>query len=94
MSTAIFNAACKTYTWMRDHMNTKLQDALDDQEVAYYNKLVETATLPDIYDKTAGKAKPDYTPGGKIGPTIIANVKSRQKDVFQSTAFGFEEMTP
>lgn len=91
IGTAIFTAACKTYTWMRDHMNDKLERALDDQEKFYYEKLVETATDTTIFKD--GKAQPGYETAN-IGATIRAAVLGKQKDILQGPDFGFEEMTP
>jgi hypothetical protein len=93
MSTAIHDAACKTYTWMREHMNTKLERALDDQELFYYNKLVETATNPSIYNKDRHEAQPGYVPEA-IGSKLKAEVLKRQVAVFESKAFGFEAKNP
>lgn len=93
MSTAIYDAACKTYTWMRDHMNAKLERALDDQEIYYYQKLVETATNTSIFNKEHGGAQPGYVPEA-IGSNIKAEVLKRQVAVFQSSAFGFEAKNP
>jgi hypothetical protein len=91
MSAAIFNASCKTYTWMREHMNTKLERAIDDQESFYYNKLVETATNTSIYNKNLREAQPGYVPE-PAGSKITTEVLKRQIAIFQSSAFGFEEM--
>lgn len=91
MSTAIFNAACKTYTWMRDHMNAKLHKALDEQETFYYTSIVERATQPGIYKD--GEAQSDYKPES-IGDKIKAEVLTRQKKTLESSEFGFEEMSP
>jgi hypothetical protein len=91
MSTAIFSASCKTYTWMRDHMNTKLHKALDEQETFYYTKLVESATQPSIFKD--GEAQPGYKPEN-VGERIKADVLKRQKTAFESADFGFEEMSP
>ena len=99
LATAIHTAACKTYSWMRDDMNSKLQRAIDTHEVAYYKALVMTATRPDIYnpgaepgaaaafsEKAAGK---DYRPK-PAGATIIAKVREQQQKILEGPAFGFE----
>ena len=89
LSTAIFNATCKTYTWMRDHMNDKLQRALDQEEAEYYKTLVKSATSPSIY--AGGEAQPPYIPG-TIGESIIGKVLEKQKAAYEGTTYGFEDM--
>ena len=93
MSLAIFTATCKTYTWMRDHMNTKLAKAIDEQDISYYNKLVETAANKSIYDPAHGGAQPGYIPS-PVGSAITAAVLKRQIAVFEAAAYGFEAINP
>lgn len=90
LSTSIFNATCKTYTWMRDTMNEKLERAIDKHEADYYKALVATATSTKIYQ--ANTAQPGYVPG-KVGPDIIKLVKEKQKATLEGADFGFEPMT-
>lgn len=90
LSTAIFNATCKTYTWMRDTMNAKLERALDKHEADYYRALVATATSTLIYQN--GVAQTGYIPEA-IGSKIMEKVKTKQKETLESAIFGFEPMT-
>ncbi|MBK9036384.1 MAG: DUF4157 domain-containing protein [Myxococcales bacterium] len=53
----IFSAACTTYKWMRDEMQTKLKDALATREVDYYNFTAETGRL----DKATHWLEPSAT---------------------------------
>ena len=91
LSTAIYNATCKTYTWMRDHMNQKLEAALDKHEVEYYRALVATAKSTAIYSNNMPQA--GYEPGAKIGPNILDKVREKQKETLEGATFGFEPMT-
>jgi hypothetical protein len=90
LSTAIFDAACKTYTWMREHMNDKLMAAIDSREVEYYEALVQTAKNTEIFDKDA--PKPGYVTS-KVGADIKAAVLEKQAEIFHSASFGFQEKT-
>ncbi|GEN98730.1 hypothetical protein NSE01_05630 [Novosphingobium sediminis] len=87
LSAAIFTAACKSYTWMQDHMNKKLARALDHQEIDYYNSLVAAAQSATIRSGTT--VQPAYTPGPVSGD-IIPEVVKAQVAAFESAAFGFE----
>ncbi|BDB28721.1 DUF4157 domain-containing protein (plasmid) [Cupriavidus sp. P-10] len=89
LSTAIYNATNKTYTWMRDHMNDKLAAAIDTRELEYYKALVETATDASI--NPGGKPLAAYMPD-KVGSSIRDEVLKRQAAVFHSVNFGFKEM--
>ncbi len=90
LATAIFNATCKTYTWMRDTMNEKLERAIDKHEADYYKALVATATSTTIYQSNTAQA--GYVPG-KVGADIIKLVKEKQKTTLEGPDFGFEPMT-
>ena len=89
LSTAIFSAACKTYTWMRDHMNDKLALAIDSREKEYYEALVKSAQSPIIYAN--GQPQTGYF-AEKVGTSIMAEVKKKQVASMESASFGFEEM--
>ncbi|WP_421837945.1 eCIS core domain-containing protein [Novosphingobium sp.] len=84
LSTAIFTAACKSYTWMQDHMNTKLKTALDKHEIDYYNSLVNASGK-----KTGSTVPPAYKPES-VSSDVLKEVKKAQVATFESAAFGFE----
>ncbi|CAG1018930.1 hypothetical protein BURC_03763 [Burkholderiaceae bacterium] len=88
LSSAIFTATCKTYTWMRNLMNDKLAAAIDSREVEYYEALVKTAKNASIY--AGDQPQAGYVPS-KVGQSIKADVLSKQVAVLQSASFGFKE---
>jgi hypothetical protein len=90
LSTAIFNATCKTYTSVRNQMNNKLATALDSREVEYYEALVKSAQSASIYANNQPQA--GYVPT-KVGNTIKDAVLGKQVEILQSKSFGFKVVT-
>lgn len=90
LSAAIFEATNKTYTWMREHMNPKLERAVDMHEVEYYRAMVASATDSKIM--TDGKPQPAYVASAASGK-VMTEVRKRQAAVLESKDFGFEEKT-
>ncbi len=95
LSTAIFTAACTTYTEMRTTMLQKLMAALNREEMDYYTSAVMSATDPKIVNisGTTREPMPDYKPTA-LASGFETEVKKHTVDTLESKAFGFKEMRP
>lgn len=86
LQNAIFSAACKTYTWMRDKMMGKLEDALKTKEVEYYNEVAGRAPQA----QSGGAIKNEYVMEKSMMTSVIENAKKKNAEIMEAEA-GFEE---
>ena len=91
---AIYNAACKTYTWMRNDMATKLVKGLRDEEVRYYAKSVRKFTDTSIYDQTTDTIKDKrYVPNPDDMDKVAKTAKAHNASIMEDASkVGFKEM--
>jgi hypothetical protein len=91
---AIYKAACKTYTWMRNDMATKLVKGLKDEEVRYYAKSVRKFTDTSIYDPTTDTIKDKrYVPNPNDMDKVAKAAKAHNASIMEDASkVGFKDM--
>jgi hypothetical protein len=91
---AIYNAACKTYTWMRNDMADKLVKGLKDEEVRYYERSVRRFTDTSIYDPTTDTIKDKrYIPNPDDMASVADAAKVQNAKIMEDEAkVGFKPM--
>jgi hypothetical protein len=84
---AIYNAVCKTYTWMRDDMYTKLKKGLKDEEVRYYTRAVSKFNNTSIYDPATDTIKnKDYISNPNDMETVAEAAKTHNASIMEDAS--------